>query len=154
MRIEYHNYLLVMTRDRDGYELYFRLYYTDPQTNIQTEVWNGLIMGLWRDDSIRETADLVRCWDLYNEGDYFQQTITRLEKGILPNTSFTSIFHEIIRNHREQFDFLNNLYSSSDLDWLNLGYKLYPMGSRFWERQLENEFAVRIEETQRYRAII
>jgi hypothetical protein len=152
MEIEYQDYILEMEGEEGSHELYFRLFYINPINNLKTEVWNGLLMGLWEDDSIRETEDLRRCWEIYNEGDYFQQTITRLEKGVLPHISFTAVFQEIIRNNRDRFGLIENLYSTSNLKWLSMDFGISVDAIKFWGIQVENGFAEWIENESRYKA--
>lgn len=153
METQYQNYTLTTEDQQGDQELYFRLYYQENVNEAKIEVWNCTLKGLWEDEYEKETPDLRRCWDLHQEGDYFQQTITRLDTS-LPNISFTAIFHEIIRNNRIDFDFINNIYSTSTLSWLSMGYNIYPQAVNFWTTQVENGFAEKIENESRFRAIL
>lgn len=143
-----------MQCEQGNHELYFRLYYKEDENTPELELWNCLLMGLWEDEYVKETEDLKRCWDLHEEGDYFQQTITRLDQELLPHTTLTAVFHEIIRNNRADFNLINNIYSTSTLNWLSLGYNIYPQATQFWTKQVENGFAERIEDELRFKAIL
>lgn len=137
------------------HELRFKLFYNAPENNLVTEVFNCTLMGLWKDDNERETADLIKCWGLHKEGDYLQQTISRKpEIKILTDISLTAVFHEIIRNKRENFNFINNIYSTSEIAYFSFGYSLFSMGKRFWEKQHERGLALWIESESRYKAIL
>jgi len=153
MEIIYQNYILTMEGQQGDQDLYFRLYYQENENEARTEVWNCTLKGLWEDEYEKETPDLRSCWDLHQEGDYFQQTITRLDTS-LPHISFTAIYHEIIRNNRADFEFITNIYSTSTLSWLSMGYNIYPDATRFWARQVENGLAQRIEEEFRFKAVL
>ena len=154
MEIKYQNFILEMTGAQGEHELIFKLYFIEPKTKIQTEVWNCILMGLWVNENERATDDLIICWQKHVEGDYFQQTISRINKKILPHVSFTAMFHEIIRNNREVFKLILNIYSTSFLKSLSLGYSISVDGLRFWKKQVENGLAEWIEEEQRHRAIL
>jgi hypothetical protein len=154
MEIEYQNYTLAMEGQQGDHELSFKLYYQENDEQDKKEMWNCTLKGLWEDEYERETAELRLCWDLHQEGDYFQQTIARLEEKLLRNISFTAIFHEIIRINREDFNFINNIYSTSTMKELSMGYKIYPGATRFWTTQVANGFAEIIEDELRFKAIL
>lgn len=154
MEIEYQNYTLVMEGQQGDHELSFKLYYQENDEQDKKEMWNCTLKGLWEDEYERETPELRLCWDLHQEGDYFQQTIARLEENLLRNISFTAIFHEIIRINREDFNFINNIYSTSTMKELSMGYKIYPGATRFWTTQVANGFAETIEDELRFKAIL
>jgi hypothetical protein len=154
MRIEYQDYILEMEGEKGSQELTFALYHNNTDIKVETMLWNGILMGMWKNDYERETEELIRIWDLHNEGDYFQQTISKTNKDFIRHTSFTAIFQEIIRNKRDEFSLIKNLYSTSTNEWLSFGYHIYPQATKFWEKQVENGFAEWVGNEKRYKAIL
>ena len=154
MRIQYQDLFLEFPDDTDGsIDVGFKLT-TINEKKEEVLLWECNLMGLWRDWSIRELPDLKRTWGLHTQGDYFQQTITRHNNELHPHISYTAIFHQIIRENRQVFSFIKNIYSTAELGWLSMGYHISIDGNRFWVKQFENLLAERIEEQGRYRAIL
>lgn len=85
-------------------------------------------------------------------GRYFQMHIARKTKDILPKISFAAVFQKIIRENRNYFHFIKEIYSTSPDN--SLSNSLSLDGQRFWEKQVENNFAIWIEEEKRFRAIL
>jgi len=121
-----------------------------PEDNDADILWECELEALWRDQSVRETEDLKRVWALHNEGDYFQQTLIRHNLKRDPHVSYTAMFHDTVRAHHQDVPFILNIFSTSTLSWLSLGYQIYPGAIRFWKRQVEKGVARYIESEQRY----
>lgn len=117
-------------------------------------LWECRLQGLWEDDSVRETADLRRIWDMHAEGDFFQQTLFRHNHDLHPKVSYTSWFHELIIQNRENLAFINNLYSTSTLEWLSMEFRIQPVAINFWNIQVQNNLAENINEEGRFRLLL
>jgi hypothetical protein len=117
-------------------------------------LWECTLKGLWEDDSERPTTELSRIWNMHDEGDYFQQTLIRNNRTAHPNLSYTGVFHEMIRSNRNKIQFIRNIFSTSRLPWLSMGYELSIDAQRFWDLQQQNNWAEWIEDELRFRALI
>lgn len=89
---------------------------------------------------------------LDGNGNYFQINIHRKTREVLPKTSFGAVFHKIIREHRNDFSFIKEIYSTSPYN--TISNSLSDDGYRFWEKQVENNFAIWIEDENRFKAIL
>lgn len=145
-----HEEFLFIIDDSDPFKVHVSLMQA---ANPVEELWECGLDALWEDDSVRSTPDLRRVWDMHCEGDYYQQTLQRNNKDLHPHLSYTAVFHEMVRNNRAALKFIRNIYSTSNLDWLRMGYRIYPPALRFWQIQEERGYATYIQEEERYRAI-
>ncbi len=125
----------------NGYKLSVRYFYEDKDEihfNLYYQIKNPVF-----------SCTLKR---LDSNGGYFQIHINRNTKDILPKTSLGAIFQKIIREHRNDFTFINEIYSTSPDN--NISNSLSPTGHRFWEKQVENNLAIWIEDENRFKAIL
>jgi hypothetical protein len=123
--------------------------------NINSEIlWECHLQGLWEDDSIRENDDLRRIWDMHNEGDFFQQTLIRHNRELHQGISYTAWFHEMILQNREALTFISNIYSTSNINWLTMGYTINPVATNVWNIQVQNNIAEYNEAEGRYRLLL
>jgi len=118
------------------------------------KLWECNLRGLWKDEFERETPILKRIWEMHEEGDYFQQTLKRHNYELHPHTSYTAIFHLMVQNNSLKLDFINNIYSTSKLNWLNMGYLIAPEATNVWAKQVKAKFAIYCEDEQRYKLIL
>lgn len=130
------------------------VYLKDSNNFFSETLWECHLQGLWEDDSIRENDELRIIWDMHNEGDFFQQTLKRHNKKLHPNISYTAWFHNLIIKKREELAFIKNLYSTSMLEWLSMGFTFSEDAENFWKKQVQNGHAQYIVNQERYRLII
>ena len=95
----------------------------------------------------------LQVWNMHQPGDYFQNTLYRHPHQRHPHQSYTAMFHDAVRQNRMQVNFIGNIYSTSELPWLNMGYHIYPPASAFWEIQVTGGLAEYIADEQRFNAI-
>lgn len=150
-KISYSDLWFFVTKENE-HEIHFRI--TSEDNFYSDSLWECTIQGLWRDEFIRETTELKLVWDKHGEGDYFQCTLMRHNKDLHQGVSYTALFHEMLREYIDSFPEIRNLYSTSKLPELNMGFGLYPQAEKFWEIQVKNKVAEFIEPEQRFRAIL
>jgi hypothetical protein len=150
MEILYGEFLFV-TDDSDPFKVHVSLMLAANPVEV---LWECGLDALWEDDSVRPTPDLRRVWDMHSEGDYYQQTLQRHNRELHPHLSYTAVFHEMIRNNRTNLKFIRNIYSTSSLDWLSMGYRIYPLALQFWQIQEQGGYATYVVDEQRYRAVL
>lgn len=117
-------------------------------------LWDCTLEGLWKDEMERPSDDLERVWQMHEEGDFFQQTIYRHNNELHKGISYTALFHEMIRDNRLQLEFIRNVFSTSRLAWLSMGYAVSEDSLDFWRRQEAAGLAEFIVEEQRYKALL
>jgi len=118
------------------------------------ELWECRLKGLWRDDLERETPDLLVIWGMHQIGDFFQETLIRHNKKMHPGVSYTAWFHDMYLANRHLFDFINNIYSTSKNTALSMGFDISPNATNFWNKQVEKNIALYIENESRFRLLI
>lgn len=155
MQIEFNEYTFEVkmpTESGDPYNVYITL---KSNNSGDEELWNCNLRGLWKDESIREDDTNIDAWKINDVGDYFQESLNRnKESKRVFHGSYTALFHEMIKNNRDQLKFINNLYSTSQKRSLSFGFTLQPAGKRFWKTQEENGLAEYIPEEERYKALL
>ena len=144
-------------------DVYFHISYEDEHNihfSIRTtndpfseELWECRLKGLWRDDLERETPDLLVIWGMHQIGDFFQETLIRHNKTLHQGVSYTAWFHDMYLANRHLFEFINNIYSTSSHPILSEGLKIYPDATNFWQKQVEKNKAVYIENEGRFRLL-
>lgn len=117
-------------------------------------LWDCNLKGLWYDKNERETLSLTTIWSMHNKGDYFQQTIFRHNRSIHPHISYTAWFQDMLAINKINSSLIENIYSTSALDWLSMGYAMSAVATRFWQQQVSNEKAIFIETEQRFKALL
>lgn len=154
MKIPFQDLFLEYPDDANGsLDVGFRMT-TFNENKEEILLWECALMGLWRNDTERETPELLMVWGMHNIGDYFQQTLVRHDSTLHSHTSYTAVFHDIIRENRQDFDFIKNIYSTSNLNWLSMGFHYSIDAKRFWDMQVEKNVAEFIEAEERYRALL
>ncbi len=81
-----------------------------------------------------------------DQGDYFQSTLVRHDKE-QNHFSYTALFHELVRTHRDELSLIRSIYSTP------YGGNVFTLKARqFWDKQVQVGLAVHLPSESRYRA--
>ncbi len=136
----------------DSHTIHFSLRISiDP---LSEELWECRLKGLWYDDLERESPESLYIWNMHQVGDFFQETLIRHNNSLHTGISYTAWFHDMYLANRHLFSFINNIYSTSQLPELSMGFIISSNAINFWDNQVTKNKAIYIEDEGRFRLMI